>query len=311
MLEIQNACLVVVDVQGKLAQLMVDKESLFKNIRILIQAAKILDIPILWCQQVPESLGPTVPEIAELLAGEEPIDKACFSCCGEERFTAELNALGKEQVLLCGIEAHICVYQTAMDLMEGGLDVNGRRRTRFRRRTESRIARPALDRLSAEGTNVSSTEMVLYRADQDRQAPAITATSRGWSSSTASRARCHMTVQHGLSGAGRERGSRVRTWCSIHQRPQPGKVRCVTGGLRRLGAGRCLQRAAMRSRRGPCEEGRAAGPTPAASIFDAQTSDPARIGRKDLAVSSAAGRHSSTAWRPVAGSAGSIRRLPA
>ena len=71
MLEIQNSCLVVVDVQGKLAQLMMDKESLFKNIRILIQAARILDIPILWCQQVPESLGPTVPEIAELLAGEE------------------------------------------------------------------------------------------------------------------------------------------------------------------------------------------------------------------------------------------------
>jgi len=61
MLEIQNACLVVVDVQGKLAQLMVDKESLFKNIRILLHAPTILDIPILWCQQVPESRGPTVP----------------------------------------------------------------------------------------------------------------------------------------------------------------------------------------------------------------------------------------------------------
>jgi len=160
MLEIQNTCLVVVDVQGKLAQLMVDKESLFKNIRILIQAAKILDIPILWCQQVPESLGPTVPEIAELLAGEEPIDKACFSCCGEERFTAELNALGKEQVLLCGIEAHICVYQTAMDLMEGGLDVTVVADAVSSRTEQNRET--ALDRLSAEGTNVSSTEMVLF-----------------------------------------------------------------------------------------------------------------------------------------------------
>jgi len=160
MLEIQNACLVVVDVQGKLAQLMVDKESLFKNIRILIQAAKILDIPILWCQQVPESLGPTVPEIAELLAGEEPIDKACFSCCGEERFTAELNALGKEQVLLCGIEAHICVYQTAMDLMEGGLDVTVVADAVSSRTEQNRET--ALDRLSAEGANISSTEMTLF-----------------------------------------------------------------------------------------------------------------------------------------------------
>jgi len=160
MLEIQNACLVVVDVQGKLAQLMVDKDSLFKNIRILIQAAKILDIPILWCQQVPEALGPTVPEIAELLADEEPIDKACFSCCGEERFTAELNALGKEQVLLCGIEAHICIYQTAMDLMEGGLDVTVVADAVSSRTEQNRET--ALDRLSAEGTNISSTEIALF-----------------------------------------------------------------------------------------------------------------------------------------------------
>jgi nicotinamidase-related amidase len=160
MLEIQNACLVVIDVQGKLAQLMVDKESLFKNIRILIQAAKILDIPILWCQQVPEALGPTVPEVAELLAGEEPIDKACFSCCGDERFTAELNALGKEQVLLCGIEAHICVYQTAMDLMEGGLDITIVADAVSSRTEQNRET--ALDRLSAEGANISSTEMALF-----------------------------------------------------------------------------------------------------------------------------------------------------
>lgn len=160
MLEIQNTCLVVVDVQGKLAQLMVDKESLFKNIRILIQAARILDIPILWCQQVPESLGPTVPEIAELLADEEPIDKACFSCCGQEQFTAEINGLGREQILLCGIEAHICVYQTAMDLMEGGLDTTIVADAVSSRTEQNRET--ALDRLSAEGANISSTEMVLF-----------------------------------------------------------------------------------------------------------------------------------------------------
>lgn len=160
MLEILNSCLVVVDMQGKLAQLMVDKESLFKNVRILIQAAQILDIPILWCQQAPEALGPTVPEIAELLTGEEPIDKACFSCCGEERFTAELNALGREQVLLCGIEAHVCIYQTAMDLMEGGLDITIVADAVSSRTEQNRET--ALDRLSAEGANISSTEMVLF-----------------------------------------------------------------------------------------------------------------------------------------------------
>ncbi len=160
MLEIQNSCLVVIDVQGKLAQLMTDKESLFKNVRILIQAAQILEIPILWCQQVPEALGPTVGEIAELLAGREPIDKASFSCCGDERFTAELNALGKEQVLLCGIETHVCVYQTAMDLMEGGLDVTVVADAVSSRTEQNRHV--ALTRLAAEGANIRSTEMALF-----------------------------------------------------------------------------------------------------------------------------------------------------
>ncbi len=183
MLEIQDCCLVVVDVQGKLAQLMVDKEALFKNIQILIQAARILEIPILWCQQVPEALGPTVPEIAALLAGirgegvppsnrgqdardmrverpVEPIDKASFSCCGQEQFNAQLNTLGKEQVLLCGIETHVCIYQTAMDLMEGGLDVTVIADAVSSRTEQNR--RIALRRLAAEGAHVSSTEMALF-----------------------------------------------------------------------------------------------------------------------------------------------------
>ncbi|MEN6576498.1 MAG: hydrolase [Phycisphaerales bacterium] len=160
MLEIQNCCLVVIDVQGKLAQLMVDKESLFKNIRILIQAAQILEIPILWCQQVPGALGPTAPEIAELLAGQEPIDKASFSCCGEERFMDAFNSLDKDQVLLCGIEAHVCVYQTAMDLMEEGLDVTVVADAVSSRTEQNRQL--ALKRLSDEGAGIGSTEMVLF-----------------------------------------------------------------------------------------------------------------------------------------------------
>jgi len=160
MLEIHNCCLVVVDVQGKLAQLMTDKDALFKNVQILIQAAKILEIPILWCQQAPDALGPTVPEIAELLTGIEPIDKASFSCCGEEKFSAELNSLAREQVLLCGIETHVCIYQTAMDLMEGGLEVTIVADAVSSRTGQNRQI--ALARLAAEGTHVRSTEMILF-----------------------------------------------------------------------------------------------------------------------------------------------------
>jgi len=160
MLEIRDCCLAVVDVQGKLAQLMVNRETLFQNLQILVAAAKILEIPILWCQQVPAALGPTVPEIAELLAGHEPINKASFSCCGEEAFPAELNALGREQVLLCGIETHVCIYQTAMDLMEGGLDVTVVADAVSSRTEQNRQI--ALTRLAAEGAHLSSTEMALF-----------------------------------------------------------------------------------------------------------------------------------------------------
>ena len=160
MLEIDQCCLVVVDIQGKLAQLMADKETLFKNARILIQAAKILEIPILWCQQAPQALGPTVPEIAELLTGVEPIDKASFSCVGHEPFNVQLDALARRQVLLCGIETHVCIYQTAMDLMWEDYDLTVVADAVSSRTAENK--RIALERLAFEGVPIASAEMVLF-----------------------------------------------------------------------------------------------------------------------------------------------------
>ncbi len=160
MLEIPRCSLVVVDVQGKLAQLMHDKEVLFKNIRILIQAAKLLDIPILWCQQVPAALGPTVPEIAELLTDEEPIDKASFSCAGHEPFNTRLQVLKRRQVLLCGIETHVCIYQTARDLLARGFEVVVPADAVSSRTADNKQI--ALMRLAAEGAHVAGTEMALF-----------------------------------------------------------------------------------------------------------------------------------------------------
>ncbi len=160
MLEINDCCLVIVDVQGKLAQLMADKEILFKNIRILIRAAKILEVPVLWCQQVPAALGPTVPEIAELLTGVEPIDKACFSCWGVEAFRNRLQATDRRQVLLCGIETHVCIYQTALDLLGQDFDATVIADAVSSRTAENK--QTALARLSAEGVAIASTEMTLF-----------------------------------------------------------------------------------------------------------------------------------------------------
>jgi nicotinamidase-related amidase len=160
MLNEKDCCLVVVDVQGKLADLMHDKVTLFKNIRILIQSAKILGIPILWCQQAPAALGPTVPEIAELLGGCEPINKSSFSCCGCEEFNRKLEQLGRRQVLLCGIEAHVCVYQSAVDLIERDYEVDVIADAVSSRTLDNKQI--GLNRMAEEGARISSTELALF-----------------------------------------------------------------------------------------------------------------------------------------------------
>lgn len=117
MLEIEKVVLLIVDIQGNLAQLMHGKEILFKNVQKLIKGIKALGIPILWVEQNPQGLGPTIPEISDILPGIQPISKMSFSSCRNERFMQELNALNRKQVLIAGIEAHVCVYQTAVDLV--------------------------------------------------------------------------------------------------------------------------------------------------------------------------------------------------
>lgn len=161
MLDVQNCCLVVVDIQGKLAELMHEKEILFSNVQILIKAAKILEIPILWCQQCPQSLGPTTPQIAELLAGCQPIDKADFSCAADHNFKTALTALARTRIILTGIETHVCIYQTAADLLAEGYSVEIVADAVSSRTLANKQI--ALRRLSAQGANITSTEMTLFQ----------------------------------------------------------------------------------------------------------------------------------------------------
>ncbi len=169
MLDIENCCLAVVDVQGKLAQLMHGKDALFKNIQILVQAAQILEMPILWCQQVPDALGPTVPEIAQHLTDLEPANKSMFSCCGTDQFNARLNESRRNQVLLCGIETHICVYQTAIDLLARGFNVTVIADAVSSRTLDNK--RIALTKLAAEGASISSVEMALFELLRSAEHP--------------------------------------------------------------------------------------------------------------------------------------------
>ncbi len=165
MLQLNQSCLVVVDVQGKLAQLMHDKDSLLGNIKILIKAANILGIPILWCQQYPKGLGATVDEIAELLEGNKPIDKTSFDCFGDEKFRMKLAALDKKNIILCGIEAHVCIYQTAEALLKKGYRVELISDAVSSRTLQNKQI--GIDRMRIGGVNISSTEMVLFELLKD------------------------------------------------------------------------------------------------------------------------------------------------
>ncbi len=171
MFEIEKCCVAVVDVQGKLAELMHEKAKLFDNIVILIKASKKLDIPVLWCQQVPSALGDTVKPIADLLSDNKPIDKSDFSCYRNAEFKNKLNELGRNQVVLCGIETHICIYQTGCDLKADGYEVSV-----ICDGVSSRAAankQIALKRMAAEGIVVTSVEMILFELLKTAEHPAF------------------------------------------------------------------------------------------------------------------------------------------
>jgi nicotinamidase-related amidase len=160
MLNLQETALVIIDVQGKLAQLMYEKERLFENLRKVIKGARVLGIPIIWLEQNPEGLGPTIPEVASLLNDMRPISKFSFSCCGDDRFVNALNLLNRKQVLLAGIEAHVCVYQTAADLVALGYEVQIVTDAVSSRTRENKEI--GLQKTHEVGASLTSTETALF-----------------------------------------------------------------------------------------------------------------------------------------------------
>ncbi|MBY0221236.1 hydrolase [Mammaliicoccus sciuri] len=123
MLKKEQTLFVLVDVQGKLAQIVKDSKTLHDNLEKLIKGLQVLNVPILWLEQYPEGLGPTTESLSSLLEGQEPIAKMTFSAAGNEEFMKQLESSGRKQVLIAGIETHICVYLTAADLVKQGYEV--------------------------------------------------------------------------------------------------------------------------------------------------------------------------------------------
>jgi nicotinamidase-related amidase len=156
--------LVIVDVQERLFPAMDadHREEVVRNMKILAVAARRLGLPVIATEQYPKGLGHTLPELAAALGpGVEPIAKVAFSCCGAEGFTARLEASGTRRVLLTGIEAHVCVLMSALDLLGRGLAVNVvADAVTSRSQANWRLA---MDQLRQAGAVVTSTETVLFQ----------------------------------------------------------------------------------------------------------------------------------------------------
>lgn len=118
MIDSSRAIFVLVDVQGRLAELMHERARLFASLVKWVKAMQRLEVPILWVEQNPTRLGPTIRPLSDLLDGLKPIPKQSFSCCGEPAFMNRLQDAGRPQVVVAGIEAHVCVFQTVADLLE-------------------------------------------------------------------------------------------------------------------------------------------------------------------------------------------------
>jgi nicotinamidase-related amidase len=172
-LDAEMCALIVIDIQEKLLPPIFQREQLVKNSQLLIRAAGILKMPVLATTQYAKGLGGTVPEIASLLPEGEAIDKQLFSCFGSDAFCSLLKRLPGQRntLLLCGMESHICVSQTALaGLREGYLVHVASDAVSSRTEWNWKIG---LNRMGAAGAVISSTEMMIYELMRSSGSPAF------------------------------------------------------------------------------------------------------------------------------------------
>ena len=159
-LEIDKTALIVVDMQERLFPVMHEKEKLLRSVIKLIKGAQALEIPVIFTEQYPKGLGPTLPEIKELVPDFKPIEKVSFNCCDEAVFCQALEVLKRKQVLIAGIEAHICVYQTAAALARARYEVQVVEDCVASREVENKTV--TIFKMGAAGIMPTTMEMALF-----------------------------------------------------------------------------------------------------------------------------------------------------
>lgn len=162
-LQRNEALLLVIDVQEKLMPVIDRAEEVEANIERLVRGCHVLDVSPLLTEQYVKGLGRTVPRVRRALEetfGYVPVEKVSFSAKGEGEFVAELRRLRKKQIIVAGVETHVCVYQTVGDLLAAGYEVTVIADAVSSRTAENKAI--ALQRMASDGAKLSSTEMVLY-----------------------------------------------------------------------------------------------------------------------------------------------------
>lgn len=155
-----SSALLVIDVQERLAPAIAERDSVVGNAGRLLKAARRLTVPALASEQYPHGLGPLVHELDRLVPHDARLEKTAFSCMGEPAFSDRFLSLGREQAVLLGMETHVCVLQTALDLVATGVRTYVVADACGSRTVENK--RAGLERMARAGVEVVTTEMVLF-----------------------------------------------------------------------------------------------------------------------------------------------------
>lgn len=160
-LDKEDTVLLVVDIQEKLAVVMMEKDKVVRNNLHLIELAKMIGMPVMVTEQYPRGLGATVKDIREALPFYRPIEKMTFDCCGQPPFLEELKEHNKRNIVLTGMETHICVLQTCIGLLKGGINVHIVQDAVCSRTKEN--WKTGVEFMREAGAVVTSTETVLFQ----------------------------------------------------------------------------------------------------------------------------------------------------
>ena len=171
LIKAEQSCLIVIDMQERLVPAMQAPARTIRNASVLMQAANVIGIPVMMTEQYSKGLGATVPELKKHIGNSPVLEKMHFSCMQDEVFAKKFSSLDRKQAVIVGMEAHICVLQTGVNLMEEGYDIFVVTDATSSRSPESEKA--CLDRLSACGAGIVTTEMVVFEWLKKAGSPAF------------------------------------------------------------------------------------------------------------------------------------------